>query len=305
MKFLSLLVFFSLLSSPVLAQSAGDADPDPTSMTSEQMLAYCQQKWGSRISAVAQCVTVLRFGKSEAVDSAIVARLDEGEERDGEILERLDELGQKVDRLASRPAPAQPAKTAASSLHPQAQATFSTSGGINARTGGAAWTPVVQPTVVSIHSLEGMAHDTLHLMDLDHPTARKDCGGVGAPLVVFLDHGVPITNVIAPEGAPTNGFVEVFWDRQNDGIPDGTIKALDLSTQTDVWVTWGLSNDLEIRYLRPGGQIAIEGLPLQSVYHPTVRAEASVSGSVGCGRDQSARRGGHQAVRAYSLSRMW
>ncbi|MCR4313971.1 MAG: hypothetical protein NUV84_01850 [Candidatus Uhrbacteria bacterium] len=303
MKFLPLLVLF-LLSSPVLAQSAGDADPDPASMTSEQMLVYCQQKWGSRISAVAQCVTKLRFGKSEAVDSAIVARLDEGEERDGEILERLDKLGQKVDRLA-RPAPTHPA-TAASSLPPQAQTTSATSGGNSyARTGGVAWTPVVQPTVVSIHSLERMANDTLHLMDLDHPTAREDCGGVGAPLVVFFDHGVPITNVYAPAGASTSGFVEVYWDRQNNGIPDGTIWALDLSTQTDVWITWGLPNDLEIRYLRPGGQIAVEGLPLQTVYHPTVRAEASASGAIGCDRDPTARRGGHQAVPAYSLSRMW
>ena len=47
------------------------------------------------------------------------------------------------------------------------------------------------------------------------------------------------------------------------------------------------------------------GLPLQTVYHPTQRNEASASGAVGCDRDANARRGGHQAIAAYNLSQMW
>ena len=173
---------------------------------------------------------------------------------------------------------------------------------------GAHWTPEVQPIVVSIHSLTGLVPDTLHITDLEHPTARKTCGGEGAPLVVFYDHGVPVTNLYAPQGAPT-GFVEVRYDHDNNGIPDGTVLALDLQNQTDVWITWGQANDLTIRYLRPGQRIQVEVKPghweYQSVYHPTQRNEASPSGAIGCDRDKNARRGGHQGIRAYSLSRMW
>ena len=172
-------------------------------------------------------------------------------------------------------------------------------------TSAVAWTPVHQPTVVSIHSLTGMAPDTLHITDLEHPTARKTCGGEGASLVVFYDHGVPVSNIYAPAGAPT-GFLEVYYDRDADGTPDGTVMALDLESQTDVWITWGQANDLTMRYLRPGGQIAVQGMPLlQTVYHPTQRNEASASGAIGCDRDKNARRGGHQAMPAYSMSRMW
>ncbi len=170
--------------------------------------------------------------------------------------------------------------------------------------GSTAWAPVAQPTVVSIHSLVGMAPDTLHITGLENPTARKTCGGEGAPLVVFYDHGVSVRNIYAPSGAPT-GFLEVYYDKENDGIPDGTVMALDLSTQTDVWITWGLHNDLTVRYVRPGQQIAVQGLALQTVYHPTQHNEASASGAVGCDRDKNARRGGHQATSAWNLSRMW
>lgn len=225
------ILFLSTLT-PAFAQ---DATPDPATMTGEQMLAHCQEKWGKRASTVAPTTT---------------------------------------------------------------------SGVSYVRTGGAAWAPVAQPTVVSIHNIGGMAPDTLHITSLEHPTARKTCGGEGAELVVFLDHGAPVTNVFAPAGAPT-GFVEVYYDKNADGTPDGTVMALDLSTQTDVWITWGQANDLTVRYLRPGAQIAVAGLPLQTVYHPTTRAETSASGAIGCDRDKNARRGGHQAIPAYSLSRMW
>lgn len=275
--------------------SAFAQDADPATMTGKQMLALCEAKWGSRISAVAQCVTSLRFAASEARDEQIVAQLDEGEERDRDILEGVDKLRSSVARLEV--AVQQPAPTAASGATTSTGVTYT-------RTGGAAWAPVHQPTVVSIHNLTGMVPDTLHITDLTHSNARSTCGGVGAPLVVFYDHGVPVTNVYAPNGAPT-GFVEVYWDKDNNGVPDGTVMALDLSTQTDVWITWGQANDLTVRYLRPGGQIAVEGLPLQTVYHPTQRNEASASGAIGCDRDQNARRGGHQAIPAYSLSRMW
>jgi len=286
MKFLfPLFVLFLTTLNPAIAQEA---------MTHSEMLAQCEAKYGNRISAVVQCVTNLRLAQAEATDTAVLARLDEGEERDEAILERLDTIADSVDRLATQ--------TPATTQQPAPQATSTTtSGGVTyARTGGAAWAPVAQPTVVSIHSLTGMAPDTLHITALDHPTARKTCGGEGAPLVVFYDHGVPVTNVYAPQGAPT-GFVEVYYDKN----ADGTVMALDLSTQTDVWVTWGQANDLTVRYLRPGGQIAVAGLPLQTVYHPTQRNEASASGAVGCDRDANARRGGHQAIAAYNLSQMW
>lgn len=289
-------IFLSLLFPlPTVAQ-------DAQVLTVQQILDQCRDQWGDRTSAVAQCVTSLRLAAGESRDRQIVARLGEGEERDGEILERIDALDKKVDKLASRPTQAtQPAPTAPVV---QTAPTTSVGGVIYGRTAVVNWTPVVQPTVVSIHSLTGMVPDTLHLTDLDHPTARRDCGGVGAPLVVFFDHGVPVGNIFAPAGAPT-GFVEVYWDRQNDGTPDGTVWALDLASQSDVWITWGLKNDLTIRYLRPGGQIAVQGLPLQTVYHPTVRAEASASGSIGCKRWDGARRGGHQTISAGSLEQIW
>lgn len=287
------ILFLSTLT-PAFAQ---DATPDPATMTGEQMLAHCEKKWGSRTSAVAQCVTNLRLAASESRDEQIVAELEEGRERDGEILDRLDDLSDQVADLAEtqqRPATTPP---------PAAVAT--TSGGVSyALTGGAAWAPVAQPTVVSVHSLEGMVPDTLHVTDLTHSNARSTCGGVGATHVVFLDHGVPVTNVYAPAGAPT-GFLEVYYDRDNNGVPDGTVIALDLSTQTSVWITWGAQNDLTVRYLRPGYQVDVAGLPRQTVYHPTTRNETSASGAIGCDRDDNARRGGHQAIPAYSLSRMW
>ncbi|MEK7620415.1 MAG: hypothetical protein AAB413_04235 [Patescibacteria group bacterium] len=296
-RFLSFLFLVSFTLTPAaLAQSA---DPDPIFMTSEQMLAHCEAKWGSRTSTVAQCVTNLRLAQAEATDVEILERIGEGEERDQAILASVDELGRKVDRLAA--AQARPA----SQTSPTATVATTTASGVTyARTGGAAWAPVAQPTVVSIHSLNGMVPDTLHITDLTHSNARSTCGGVGATFVVFYDHGTPIGNVYAPAGAPT-GFLEVYYDKNADGTPDGTVMALDLSTQTDVNVTWGLANDLTVRYLRPGAQIAVEGLPLQTVYHPTQRNEASASGAIGCDRDPSARRGGHQPIAAYSLSRMW
>lgn len=310
MKFLIplfvLVSFFSTLNQAA-AQAAptatsGDAEPDIMTMTGEQMLAHCQDKWGSRLATVTECVTNMKLARGEEVDIAVLARLGKGEKRDEEILERLDGLGRKVDRLAAtqqRPAPT-PAPTVASGT----ATTATTPTGVSyARTGGANWAPVAQPTVVSIHSLEGKVADTLHITDLEHPNARSTCGGVGAPLVVFLDHGVPITNVFAPNGAPT-GFLEVYYDRDNNGVPDGTVMALDLSSQTDVWITWGQANDLTVRYLRPGAQIDVAGLPRQTVYHPTQRNEASASGAVGCD-DEGGRRGGHQALPTYSLSRMW
>lgn len=292
-KFLPLFVLFLLSTfTPAFAQ---DAMPDPATMTPSQMLAHCEAKWGSRTSAVAQCVTSLRFAKSEATDAVVLARLDEGEKRDQAILQSVDELGRKVDQLTATQ------QRLATQIQPPAA---TTSGGASyARTGGAAWALVAQPTVVSIHSLVGMVPDTLHIKSLEHPTARQTCGGVGAPLVAFFDHGVPVSNIYAPAGAPT-GFVEVYYDKQNDGTPDGQVLALDLASQTDVWVTWGLQNDLTVRYLRPGVQIAIEGMSLQTVYHPTQKSEASASGAVGCD-EGSLRVGGHQVIPAYSLSQMW
>ncbi len=298
MKFLILFVVFFLSTlTPAFAQ---EAQADPTAMTPEQMLEHCEQKWSGRISIIAQCVTNLRLAASESRDEQIVIELEEGRERDVEILDRLDGLSASVDRLAAaqqRPATTSPSATVATT-------SSATSGVTYTRTGGATWAPVTQPTVVSIHSLNGMVPDTLHITDLTHSNARSTCGGVGAPFVVFYDHGVPVSNVYAPAGAPT-GFIEVYYDKNADGVPDGTVMALDLSTQTDVNITWGQQNDLTVRYLRPGGQIAVAGLPLQTVYHPTTRSETSASGAIGCDRDQSARRGGHQVIPAYSLSRMW
>lgn len=300
MKFFPIL--FTLFFCTLTPAAAQEAEPDPTSMTGEEILAYCKHKWGTRTSAVAQCVTNVRLAAAESRDSQIADRLDEGEERDRDILEAVDNLGRKVDGLVETQSRLQATSTRPP---PTTQTAASTNSGVSSvRTGGASWAPVAQPTVVSIHSLAGMVPDTLHITSLEHPDARKSCGGVGADLVVFYDHGVPVTNVYAPAGAPT-GFVEVYYDKNADGVPDGTVMALDLSSQTDIWITWGQANDLTVRYLRPGGQIAVEGLPLQWVYHPTQRNETSASGAIGCDRDPKARRGGHQAIAAYSLSRMW
>lgn len=272
-----LIVFF--LSTPAFS--------DPT-MTGEQMLAHCQEKWESRISAVVQCVNALRFAKSEATDVAIVARLDEGEERDSQILASVDELTESVDRLSAT------------------QPTITANSGVSyVRTGGANWMPVAEPFVMSIHDIEDLHKDTLRITDLTHPTARKKCGGEDAPLVIFLDHGDPGSNVYAPQGV-TTGFVEVRYDRDNDGTPDGRVLALDLESQTDVWVTWGLKNDLTVRYLR-SQRILVEVAPGQwvyeTVYHPSQETEISATGAIACEMWSGIRRGGHQAIPVYSLSR--
>lgn len=295
MKFpIQFLIVFYLFTSAAFAQPAstvvsGNAEPNPVSMTGEQMLAYCDARHGSyRTATVAQCVTGLRFKKAEATDAAIVERLEKGETRGSAIIAAVNKLGDKVDGLAAAPRPA--------TTQPP------TSGITYTRTGGAAWAPVHQPTVVSIHSLTGMVPDTLHIEGLNGSGLRQTCGGVGAPLVVFLDHGVPVSNVYAPVGAPT-GFVEVYYDKNADGTPDGTVWALDLQSQDDVWITWGLANDLEVRYLRPGMQIAVAGLSLQWVYHPTIRRENPGSGAVGCEKSQFEPRGGHRVTR--SMSQVW
>lgn len=175
---------------------------------------------------------------------------------------------------------------------------------------GANWVKIYDPTVVSIYNIESMANDTLHIMDLNHSSARNRCGGVGANLVAFFDHGIPVGNVYAPAGKEKEtGFLEVYWDRDNNGGPYETVRALDLQSQTDVWITWGLQNNLTIRYLRPGQRISVEITPgqwqNQTVYHPTIRAENPGSGVVGCERSRFSARGGHRDVHAYDMSQMW
>ena len=194
-RFLSFLFLVSFTPHP--GRPRAECGSDPIFMTSEQMLAHCEAKWGSRTSTVAQCVTNLRLAQAEATDVEILERIGEGEERDQAILASVDELGRKVDRLAA--AQARPA----SQTSPTATVATTTASGVTyARTGGAAWAPVAQPTVVSIHSLNGMVPDTLHITDLTHSNARSTCGGVGATFVVFYDHGTPIGNVYAPREPP-------------------------------------------------------------------------------------------------------
>lgn len=164
---------------------------------------------------------------------------------------------------------------------------------------GVQWQPVPQYTVMSIHDMHQMEPHTLHLTHVRHRNSRQRCGGNSAGLLMITNHGIPVRNIFAPAGQPT-GFVEVYFDQNGDGTPDGSVWALDLSTQDDVWVTWRPGDDLQFVYLRSERRIAVGGI-LYPVYRATTRQDADV---IACRRDSLARPGGHQRIPIYSLERV-
>jgi len=162
------------------------------------------------------------------------------------------------------------------------------------------WIPVSQPVVVSIYNIQSMEANTLRIIALDQNGARTRCGGQGSPLVIFTDHGMPITNVYAPPGKPT-GFREVYYDRNGDGQADGTVLALDLSTQTNVWIIWRAGDEPGIVYLHPSTPIMVEGIP-QTIYRPTGKQDSDV---VSCNMGLVSKPGGHRQIGAYQMTPRW
>ena len=181
---------------------------------------------------------------------------------------------------------------------------FSEVGSI-ARAQATNWVAVPQPTVVSIYNIQGMEADTLRIIALDQSHARTRCGGQGSPLVIFTDHGMPITNVYAPPGKPPGkptGFREVYYDRNGDGQADGNVLALDLSTQTSVWITWRAGDEPGIVYLHPSTQIVVAGIGHQTVYRPTSKQDSDV---LSCNMGLVSKPGGHRQIGAYQMTPRW
>ena len=156
------------------------------------------------------------------------------------------------------------------------------------------------PTVVSIYNIEHMEPNTLHIVAMDQNHARMRCGGQGSPLVIFTDHGVPVTGVYAPLGK-ASGFVEVYYDSDGDGQIDGSVFALDLNTQTDVWMTWRAGDEPGIVYLHTSLQIRVGGV-YRVVYRPTSKQDSDV---LSCNMGRVSRPGGHLQIGAYQMTPRW
>ncbi|MBI2473446.1 hypothetical protein HYV70_02750 [Candidatus Uhrbacteria bacterium] len=163
------------------------------------------------------------------------------------------------------------------------------------------WMVLSRPTVVSIYNIESVKPDTLHIIALDQTHARTRCGGEGSLLVIFTDHGVPIADIFAPPRKPT-GFREVYYDRDGDGQYDGIVLALDLATQTDVWITWRAGDEPGITYLHPSKEILVKGLGLQTIYRPTNKLDSDV---LSCNMGLVSKPGGHRQIGAYQMTPRW
>lgn len=168
--------------------------------------------------------------------------------------------------------------------------------------GDANWVSVPQTTVLSIYNIETKEADTLHIFALDQSHARTRCGGQGSPFVIFTDYGVPMTGVYAPSKEEPTGFVEVYYDRNGDGQADGTVLALDLSTQTDVWMTWRTGDEPGIVYLHPSKKILVAGIGFQTVYRPTSAQDSDV---LSCNMGRVSKPGGHRQIGAYQMTPRW
>ena len=287
-QLLSLLV--SLLVSVAHAQAA-----EPSVST---MIEACRAQYTSK-AAVAQCVTEARFAQGERRDQDLATSFAyasrQSEERDREILERVDRLSESVEALrpqaTTRPASTQPQATA-----PQ---------GVTLTQTGVAYAEIPQIAVMSIYpQFEGVERDTLHVTALAGNSSRSRCGGQGADMVIVTNHGVPVSDMWVPPGQEVLGFTEVYYDHNSDGTPDGTVWALDLSQQTDVYVTWRYGDEFGLRYIRAEKIIAIPGLGPQTVYRPTVMGKDPVSAQA-CRRDTLASPGGHQSIPTHNLVRIY
>jgi hypothetical protein len=284
--------FLLALVATLITSTASAAEP-----TLEQIITQCKAQYTSE-SAIAQCVTDIRFAQAETELEVVL----------GEI----ERLRDSVDALAD-------AGTMPSS-EPEQVATVQT-GAIQqgSYSPGVAWRFVPDHDAVSINNIGALEEypDTLRVTHLRGDSSRQRCGGVGSTYLVITEDGYPITNVW---GA---GFHEIYWDansdgqpdqgvgmdRNGDGIGDGVVLALDLSTQDDVYMTWGLSEfgspeDMRIVYVRANPRrVEIPGYGYVSVYHPTTSRE-SATGVIACRRDVLATPGGHQTIRADQLAKV-
>ncbi len=309
MKLTTIFLATFLATTAFLATFAYAAEPP----TLDEIVAECRRRFPAT-AAVAQCVTDFRFSLGEWRDEDILASLDAGRERDEAILVRLDGtdsrlevLDGKLDKLArearSVPPQAAPQRSELVADQVASAAPLASVASVGyVQTPGVGWLPVAQPTLMSVYSITGFEPDTLHISNLRDDKSRENCGGAGgADLLVVTNHGVPVSDIFVPAGAPW-GFVQAYYDENGDGEPDeGTVWALDLTRQEDIWVTWRTGDDLQFRYLRRSRQIAVDGLGYQTVYRPTTRADADI---VACARDVTARPGGHPAIPAYRLAQV-
>jgi hypothetical protein len=159
-------------------------------------------------------------------------------------------------------------------------------------------------SLVSVHvELARREPDTLHITNLGHKEALRNCGGVqGNVRVLVLNHGTPVP-VFAPENT-VSGFVEIYADLDNDDEPDPVpYKALDPFFQDDLWVTWRDGDDLRVVYLRDSGKVvAVEGFRPQIIWRPPLREDSI---PLACKTADASKPGGHQALSAYALWRIW
>ena len=284
--------FFTLLALVALFLSTS-ASAEP--LTFAEIKSACEERYTAPQSR-AGCITALRLSQAEARDEEIVTRLAEGEERDGELLDAIREIATAVERLES----AQVTQTA------PVQAPVAQQNITSTQTGGVAFQVVPEVAMVSIHNFGSIDPDVMRLTNLGQNNSRARCGGGGATMVMFTNHGVPIDAIYVPNASAPSGFRQVYYDGNGDGQPDGgTVYALDLSSQDDVYVSWGQSEDIKVVYLRQSGQVAVHGLPLQTMYRPSRTSDSPANGVVACDMDSLDPKSGHRTKPVYSMSQAW
>lgn len=282
--------FFTLLALVALFLSTSASADEP--LTFDEIKSACEERYTSK-AVIGDCIMAIRMAEAERRSEEITTRLAEGEERDGEILSAIQELTATVERLES-------AQQTAPAQAPVQQNITST------QTGGVAFQVVPETTMVSIHNFGSVDPDVMHLTNLGQNNSRARCGGNGATMVMFTNYGVAIDAIYVPNASAPSGFRQVYYDGNGDGRPDGgTVYALDLSTQDDVYVSWGQNEDIKVVYLRQSGQVAVAGLPLQTMYRPTRTSDSPANGVVACDMDSLDPKSGHRTKPVYSMSQAW
>jgi len=286
--------FFTLLAIVAFLSLSTSAHADEP-LTFDEIKSACEARYASK-AVIGDCIMAIRMAEAERRTEEVNTRLAEGEERDGEILSAIQELATAVERLES----AQVAQTAPVQAPVAQQSITST------QTGGVAFQVVPEVAMVSIHNFGSIDPDVMRLTNLGQNNSRARCGGNGATMVMFTNYGTPIDAIYVPNVHAPSGFRQVYYDGNGDGQPDGgMVYALDLSTQDDVYVSWGQSEDIKVVYLRQSGQVAVHGLPLQTMYRPSRTSDSPANGVVACDMDSLDPKSGHRTKPVYSMSQAW
>ncbi len=265
-----------------------------------EMIEICKARHSS-LAGIQSCVNDLRFGQVEQMQAKTDDRLARVEAGQGEIRKQLGGIETSLDELKDRQAP-QPAVQAPPAT--SQSVSYSTGRAPTVQVGGVPFRVLPRPSLVSVYSaLASREADTLRVTQLAHRDSSRQCGGNDSGArVLITNHGIPVP-VWAPEGA-ASGFTEVYADMNRDGQPDPTpYKVLDPRLQDDFWVTWRAGDDLRVIYLREAGDVlAIQGLPLQTLWRPATHEDSTPSA---CRPATASSPGGNKSIPAYGLWRVW